>query len=475
MADTNNSSGSGSNDSAARPLLERRSAAPLDAHYDGDSNSASDSKIAYVLFSGMGLGTLLPWNLFISASEFYQYQFAGSPHQQTFQNSYSVTYMVTNLAFTVYAMLTVTKVDPNKRIFYGLVTNTLVYIVGMLMPLMGSYRGSASFYIAITQLAVTAATSGLLTNSMFALVAHFPPSHSEAILSGQAVAGIIAALAQLVTAYSVPSASSIQAKSHLTKAAPGLDGGSGSSSSLITRTIAYFAFAAAANIALTVAFLYTKRNPYYAYRSKLAYPAGSQTQEDGRFEDNASYSSQLASPSAFSLDLDVFKTAFRQISGYTYVILLDFTVTLAVFPSVTALVTSTTGFKLLTEWHFFIFNLGDFLGRHFAPSIPISSVSSLLTISAVRFLFVPAFFLCHVTFSVWYNWITSDYIFLFLVVALGATNGYLSTRSAMTAPTLADNPTIAGSIVAISISTGLAIGSVFSWPVRAAGCLCSPF
>ncbi|KAI8324868.1 hypothetical protein GQ54DRAFT_41631 [Martensiomyces pterosporus] len=461
-----------STSSPATPLLP---AAATSGDTTGNEDTGSSSRRAYFLFLGMGLATLLPWNLFISASEFYQYQFAGSTHQQTFQNSFSVTYMVTNLAFNIYAMLTVTKTSPNARILYGLVANTLAYIVGVFMPLMGDYRGSLSFYIAISQLAVTAAASGLLTNSTFALVAHFPPSHAEGVLSGQAVAGIIAAAAQLATAYSVSPVGSAQGSARLARGPAVAEGGSGG---LIPRTIAYFAFATVTNVALTVAFLYVKHDPYYAQKSKLACPAHDQVEGGNRSEAGDSQpilSEATTSAPAFSLDTGVFRSTFSQISGYSYVILLDFALTLAVFPSVTALVTSTTGFRLLTEWHFFIFNVGDFLGRRFAPSLPISSIPSLLGIAFSRFLFIPVFFLCHVSFSVWYNWITSDLSFLVLVLLLGATNGYLSTRSAMIAPALSDHPTIAGTIVAISISTGLAIGSIFSWPVRAAGCLCSPF
>ncbi|KAJ1952672.1 hypothetical protein EC988_003423 [Linderina pennispora] len=417
-------------------LLEESGNAP------GPLRSSSSARLSYYVFFSVGLASLLPWNLFISASEFYTYQFAGSPHQDTFQNSFSVTYMVINLGFNIYAMLTVTTSDANKRIMYGLMANLLAYVTGLFVPLMTEHRGALSFYIVITQLAITAAASGILTNSVFALTAHFPPANAEGVMSGQAVAGIMATAAQLVTAYSV--------------ATGGLRSTEAGADSLIHRTVAYFAFAAITNIILTVAFIYIQRDPYYTERSKLA-TAG-------------------ATAGATVLpDLREFAATFRQISGYANVIMLVFAVTLAVFPSVTALVTSTRGFRLLTEWHFFVFNVGDFVGRRFAPRIPINRMSSLTSLAVARFLFIPVFFMCHVSFSVWFNWITSDWCFLFLAFLLGATNGLLSTRSAMAAPSLADKPTIAGSIVAISISTGLAIGSLLSWPVRAAGCLCNPF
>ncbi|KAJ2163146.1 hypothetical protein GGF46_000075 [Coemansia sp. RSA 552] len=435
-------------------------------------DSHTSLRVTYFLFLGMGLATLLPWNLFISASEFFRYQFAGSPHAQTFQNSFSVTYMVTNLVSNIYAMLTVTKSNPNRRILGGLAANTLAYAVGVLMPTMHGMRGSASFFVVLLQLATCAAASGMLTNSLFALVAHFPAGHAEGILSGQAVAGIIATTAQLAAAYSVAPAdeSGIQGSNAGRVADPADD--------LIRRTVGYFGFALAVNLGLIAAFWYVNRNPYYQQQSKLAY------QPDDSVRTASSETEQLVTvvpPTTpdelppLTSDAAAFWHAFRQVSGYSYVILLDFALTLSLFPSVTALVTSTSGFKLLTEWHFFVYNVADFLGRRFAPSIRISGVSSLMSLALARLLLIPAFFACHVSFSVWYNGIDSDGVFLALVLVLGSTNGYLSTRSAMIAPGLSSHPTIAGSIVAISISAGLALGAVLSWPVRAAGCLCLPF
>ncbi|KAJ1721473.1 hypothetical protein LPJ53_004008 [Coemansia erecta] len=426
----------------------------------GYAGMGRSQRITYFLFLGMGLATLLPWNLFISASEFYHYQFAGSAHQATYQNSFSVAYMVTNFVSTLYAMATVTRADPNKRILGGLIANTVAYVVGMAMPVMREYRGDVSFYIVTLQLIATAVSSGMLTNSLFALVAHFTSSHVEGVFSGQAVAGLIATVAQLVTAYTV--------------SPPTVAIGAGEADEgLISRTIAYFVFATVVNLTLTLGFLYVRRDPYYQQQSRLAYPLGSQS--GGAVDEAELLISSAAMTSPLFSGIDAFRTTFKQISGYTYVIVLDFAITLSVYPSVTALVTSTSGFKLLTEWHFFIYNIGDFLGRRVAPSIPVSRVSSLMSIALARVLLIPAFFVCHLGFSAWYNWIDSDYVFLALVVMLGLTNGYLSTRAAIIAPGLSSHPTIAGSIVAISIGTGLAMGSVLSWPIRAAGCLCSPF
>ncbi|KAJ2783227.1 hypothetical protein H4R18_001828 [Coemansia javaensis] len=426
----------------------------------------------YYLFLGMGLATLLPWNLFISASEFFKYQFAGSSQQHVFQNWFSVVYMVTNFASNSYAMLTVARADPNARIVRSLAANTAAFAVGVALPFMGGLRGTASFCIALLQLATTAVASGLLANSLFALVAHFPAAHAEGLLSGQAVAGVIAAAAQLFTAYSVPAPGSAPA-------AAGPD--QPPDATLLARTVAYFVFATAVNLALTAAFWRVSSGPYYQRLSRQARPPHADTerlisppQDAAAAAAAAAQGLDAAATAPPALDLGPLTDTFRQVSAHAYLIVLAFAVTLSVFPSVTALVTSTAGFGLLTEWHFLAFNAGDLAGRRLAPSVRIERVSSLAALGLLRILLIPAFFACHLSFSAWRNAIQSDWAFLALVAILGASNGYLSTRSAMAAPGKSTNPTVAGTIVSISISTGLALGSLLSWPVRSAGCLCLP-
>ncbi|KAJ2084438.1 hypothetical protein H4R24_000068 [Coemansia sp. RSA 988] len=448
----------------ARELADNRREGDRGRHDDVHLNEKS-FRATYMLFLGMGLATLLPWNLFISASEFFKYQFSGSRQEYTFQNWFSVIYMVTTFLSTVYAMLTVTKSNPNTRILNGLIANSVVYIVGIALPFMSGLRGSISFYIAITQLGVTAVTSGLLMNSVFALVSHFPAVHSEGILSGQAIAGVLATVAQLVAAYTVSPPSNLS----LADETPG------SIEGLIFRTVAYFSFVAVVNLGLTFEFCRISRDTYYQQQSKLAFPVHAPTHDQGSETERLIPLSAQPTTQSPTSDVSAFKDTFHQISGYVYVVILDFALTLSVYPSVTSLVSTSSGFKLLSEWHFFMYNAGDLLGRRIAPSLRVTRVRSLILLGLLRLLFIPAFFSSNVSYSVWPTWIRSDSVFLFLILLLGTGNGYLSTRAAMIAPGTSSNPTIAGSIIAIAVSSGLALGSVLSWPVRSLGCLCLPF
>lgn len=71
-----------------------------------------------------------------------------------------------------------------------------------------------------------------------------------------------------------------------------------------------------------------------------------------------------------------------------------------------------------------------------------------------------------------------------ILLAFGATNGYLSSLCMMSAPSLEHNPKlqgrredvdIAATVATFCLVGGLAMGSIASFAVRAAVCNCNPF
>ncbi|KAI8059198.1 hypothetical protein BC940DRAFT_181052 [Gongronella butleri] len=58
--------------------------------------------IVYWVFFLYGIAMLLPWNVFITASEFFMHRFAGSEYQETFQSYFSTYFTTTNLIMFVY-------------------------------------------------------------------------------------------------------------------------------------------------------------------------------------------------------------------------------------------------------------------------------------------------------------------------------------------------------------------------------------
>lgn len=180
-----------------------------------------------------------------------------------------------------------------------------------------------------------------------------------------------------------------------------------------------------------------------------------------------------------------------------------FIVTLSVFPPITASIRSTNPVPpsetgrisifspiLFTSLHFLVFNIGDYVGRAVCsnPRVHISSGRRLLTLSALRTIFIPLFLACNVqrpsaTPSVTSPpLINSDFLFFLILLVFGISNGFVGTMCMIAAPSPSYNPRlkkeqieIAATLAQFSLVGGLAVGSVFSFGVKAAVCQCNPF
>jgi equilibrative nucleoside transporter 1/2/3 len=142
---------------------------------------------------------------------------------------------------------------------------------------------------------------------------------------------------------------------------------------------------------------------------------------------------------------------------------------------------------VFTSIHFLLFNIGDFGGRLLLsfPSLIIWSGPSLLLLSLLRIGFIPLFLLCNVQSrgSVPSAVVFGDAWFMIILLAFGATNGWLSTLVMVAAPNADRNPQLKGrredvetaaTVASFCLVAGLAGGSIMSFAVRAMMCKCNP-
>lgn len=145
---------------------------------------------------------------------------------------------------------------------------------------------------------------------------------------------------------------------------------------------------------------------------------------------------------------------------------------------------------LFSAIHFLVFNVGDFLGRHLCsfPRLLIWSARRLLSLSLARTLFIPIFLLCNIqrgnTSTISSAIISSDILYMLILLAFGVSNGYVSSLFMMSASSIEHNPYLrshpedvdtAATLASFFLIGGLVIGSFGSFAVRAAICDCNPF
>ena len=144
---------------------------------------------------------------------------------------------------------------------------------------------------------------------------------------------------------------------------------------------------------------------------------------------------------------------------------------------------------LFSAIHFFVYNVGDLTGRSLCslPRLHVWSARRLLAFSLARTLFIPLFLICNIQWAssiATKPIITSDVLYMLILLLFGVTNGYVSSMCMMSAPSVVNNPRLKGRTedvdIAATVATfclvlGLTSGSVASFAVRAMVCHCNPF
>ncbi|KAJ1965751.1 hypothetical protein GGI12_000543 [Dipsacomyces acuminosporus] len=164
-------------------------------------------------------------------------------------------------------------------------------------------------------------------------------------------------------------------------------------------------------------------------------------------------------------------TTFVEIRPFVYICAIVMGVTLAVFPPLTEAIISSPKsvprINNLTAWHFLLFNIGDYLGRLSTQWIKCSTAKILHWTNSGRILLIPILLMFPTLATPVSRLviINSDLLFLFVVLLLGWSNGWIATMALILGPRFASNKELAGSVLGFALCIGLAFGAIASYPV----------
>lgn len=444
-----------------------------------------DSRIRWIYFM-LGCAILLPWNVLITATSFFLSRLVGSPLRATFTSYLTTTSTVTNVFALAHATATSKQSSPSRRVFWSTASVTLI-IVLLFFSTFGYYQPSTFFFFAILCAISLAICVSYLSTAAFAGASLFGAPYMQSMISGQAAIAVVVSVVQVVT-----SALSVWGSTPEAIAAFISNDGIGDGMAEQDSARLFFGISALFMTSTFMAYAWMARLPAYKttvgileqnQNVKLQGALGSTDETGGvvfRDTDQASLEER-------NQIIRVFKANIL----YEFAVAYVFVITLAIFPVITITIQSTnpnTHPLLFTAIHFLMFNLGDFFGRSICsfPRAITWSATRILAFSIVRTLFIPIFLLCNTVQgpSRGLPVISSDFVYMLLVGALGLSNGYVSTLSMLGACSLEHNPRlrqrredvpIASTVAGFCLIVGLAIGGFGSFGVRAIICQCNPF
>ncbi|XP_059211175.1 equilibrative nucleoside transporter 2 [Centropristis striata] len=447
-----------------------------------------------ICFFILGLGTLLPWNFFMTASLYFQGRLnstefkngtASVPEEYYFNNWMTLLSQLPLLLFTLLNSFLYQRISEAMRIAGSLVFILLLFI---LTAVLVKVPMEADRFFSVTMATIWFINSfgAVLQGSLFGLVGLLPQKYSAIFMSGQGLAGTFAAIAMLLAIAS-------DADSE-------------------TAALGYFITPCVGTLVTLFSYLLLPRldfAQYYLNKSSRYEPGTTEellkdgsAVENGKLNGHANgtvTSSATKDASAENTEVDTsqhktqhsflseeqvekgqakasVKEVFKKIWVMAFCVTFVFTVTLSVFPAVTADVKTLFPGKwdrfFISVCCFLTFNINDWFGRTITTLIRWPNKESRLfpVLVVSRVLFVPLLMLCNVQGRKYLPvYFSHDAAFSIIMALFSLSSGYFVCLSMSYAPQLVEpkDAETAGALMTFFLALGLSIGAALSFPLRA--------
>lgn len=384
------------------------------------------SQLRYISFMCVGVALLWPWNCFLSASGYFISKFgADSPLGKNYSSTMMTVSTLTSLAANSY-LSTKQFANFEHRVIRGVWLNIVVFGIIAMLELVDPGLHSLGYFIGLMVLVMMSALgTSFEQNGCMALANVKGSEYAQAVMVGQAVAGVLPSLSLLVSELIYV----------------------GEQDRSSTSIVLYFVTTSVITGAAGLVFHVTH---------KFEETPVVLDEETGGEQDH---------------EYVPFMTLFHKLQYLVLAIVISFLGTL-VFPIFASNTTSVhKDWRLLDDaifvpLAFFVWNVGDLLGRVLCGYSPfvVNSDVKIFFYSVLRLLFIPLLLLCNVD-SQNNPLIASDVIYMLLQLFFGLTNGHCLSCAFMAVPSMVDETErgAAGGFTTVFLSVGLLLGSVFSF------------
>ncbi|XP_061888684.1 equilibrative nucleoside transporter 1-like isoform X1 [Entelurus aequoreus] len=406
------------------------------------------------IFLILGVGTLLPWNFFMTATTYFVSRLKVWPNETAageeprgvlearFSNVMTLCAMLPLLIFTCLNSFLHSRVPQRVRVAGSLLVIMVVFLLTALLVKVPMDPPNF-FLVTMVKIVIINSFGAVLQGSLFGMAAALPASYTTPIMSGQGLAGTFAAFAMICAIASGRGVEEV--------------------------AFGYF-ITACLVISLSIC--------SYFMLPKLEFFQFHEHQQERRQEEGEDKVNLASEADAESGEEAVSMVKiFRKIWVLALSVCFIFTITIGTFPAVAADTKSTLGQG--SSWDvyfvpvacFLLFNLCDWGGRSLTAfcTWPGEDSRLLPVLIVARVAFVPLFMLCNVQprlhLPVYFQ---HDAFFAAFMVAFAITNGYLASLCMCFGPkrVLPHEAETAGAIMAFFLSLGLALGAAMSFLFR---------
>ncbi|KAM9197333.1 equilibrative nucleoside transporter 3 [Dugong dugon] len=415
----------------------------------------------YIIFFSLGIGTLLPWNFFVTAKEYWVFKLRNSSSPATqegavgsdilnyFESYFAVASTVPSVLCLVVNFMLVNRVPVRVRVLASLVIMLAIFVMMTLLVKVDTSSWTCSFFaVSMTCMVILSGVSTIFSSSIYGMTGSFPMRNSQALISGGAMGGTISAVALLAD---------LAASSDVTDSA-----------------LAFFLTADVFLALCIVLYLLLPRLEYARYYMRPARPAHVFSGEEEQPQDSPDASS--LAPGSSNPPLPALGPILKTTAGLGFCIVYIFFISGLVFPAISSNIESLSkGSGSLWTDKFFVplttfllYNFADLCGRQITAWIQVPGPKSKLLLGLVllRTCFIPLFVFCNYQPRVHLKMVvfTSDIYPVLFTSLLGLSNGYLSTLALIYGPKIVSRELAeaTGVVMSFYLCLGLLLGSAFS-------------
>ncbi|KAM4852556.1 equilibrative nucleoside transporter 3 isoform 2-T2 [Thomomys bottae] len=159
----------------------------------------------------MGIGSLLPWNFFIAAKEYWAFKFhncsslaSGKDPEDSdilnyFESYLAIASTVPSLLCLVANFLLVNRAPVHVRVLVSLAIMLAIFVVMTALVNVDTSSWTRAFFtVTIVSVVIVSGSSSIFSSSIFGLTGFFPMRNAQAMISGGAMGGTISAVALMV-------------------------------------------------------------------------------------------------------------------------------------------------------------------------------------------------------------------------------------------------------------------------------------
>ena len=418
------------------------------------------SYVEYSIFLLLGISMLWAWNMFLAAGPYFQHRFGNN---QWIIDNFQAAEISVSTFTNLIAMIILTRLQANasypKRIVSSLLINMAVFgLLSLFTSVFLDISARGYFGFLMTTVFFASLAAGLCQNGIFAYVNGFgEPLYMQGIMTGQAVAGVLPCIAQIVAVLSVHEDEHQPSQGRPEDETPA----HGTPPVHASSALAYFLTATTISIVTLFAFSYL-----------LARNRQPKKLQDNTTPDNTNEPDERKEIP--------FRVLFRKLFWLAGAVAVTFGVTM-VFPVFTQRIVSVRPLaeqsRLLQPpsfipLAFLSWNAGDLFGR-LVTAIPSLSLVQrprlVFALSVARIGFVGLYHLCNIRGE---GAVVESDLFYLVVVQLcfGLTNGYLGSTCMIGAGEWVEpeEREAAGGFMGLCLVGGLTVGSLASFFVTGA-------